>query len=220
MPRPYLVMSEIEALASSGAYAGMAILNNTSVAILLSALQFVAQYSNWQGASYDLTQSEKDDIDFWIAQAETELMTASIGLVVAFATSVTPTGMLLCDGAQYAREDYPRLYDVLDSAFIIDADNFVVPDLQDKFIFGEGTNNRGDSGGNNSVSLSTANLPSHNHSDSFPTVGLVLNGELVPQAVYIPPALPTVTGNTGSGTPVNIMNPYLVLGYAIVSGQP
>jgi len=140
-----------------------------------------------------------------------------IGSILPFARTTLPVNVLLCDGTQYARTSYPELYALLDSTYIVDPDNFVVPNLSDKFIKGTGTGNIGNTGGSNSLSLSVANLPAHNHSDSFPSIGIVLNGELVPASVYVPPALPTVTGNTGSGTPFNNQPAYHVLQYGIVA---
>jgi hypothetical protein len=214
-------LDEFEVLKDGAQFGGVFRLSNSSVVLcqcILSTLQNFGLWSNSDNS--DLTPANIDDIDYWVSLALYELSTSMLGIVLPFASSITPTGLLLCDGSQYAREDYPGLYDILDSAFIVDSDYFVVPDLQDKFIFGEGANNRGDSGGSNSVSLSVSNLPAHNHTDSYPTVGIVLNGELVPASVYVPPALPTVTGNTGSGTAFDNRPAFLVLGFGIVSGKP
>lgn len=219
MPRPYLIISDIEALAGSGAYSGLAALNNYSVAILLSALTFVRLHSNWQGAGYTLTDAEIDKVDAWIAQIEVELMTSTIGMIIPFANSVTPTGMLLCDGTQYLRTDYPALYDVLDTAFIDDADHFTVPDLTDRFIYGDGTFNPGDTGGSSTVALSTNELPPHAHSYLAPNTTLSVGGAGAPTPANIG-TVPSVTGSQGSGAAHENMPPYLVLKYGIISGQP
>lgn len=50
-----------------------------------------------------------------------------IGSILLYATADTPSGTLLCDGSTYLRTDYPRLYGVLDSQYIVDADHFVTP---------------------------------------------------------------------------------------------
>lgn len=52
-----------------------------------------------------------------------------IGSIVLYAVNTLPSGVLACDGSGYARVDYQRLYDVLSSDYIVDADNFTVPDL-------------------------------------------------------------------------------------------
>ncbi len=55
-------------------------------------------------------------------------------------TSNVPTGFVLCDG------------------------NNSTPDLRDRFVIGAGNSfNAGDTGGNNSLTLTEANLPSHRH---------------------------------------------------------
>ena len=64
------------------------------------------------------------------------------GMIIAWSGAVSdiPTGFVLCDG------------------------NNSTPDLRDRFIIGAGNNfNPGNTGGNNSVTLSEANLPSHQH---------------------------------------------------------
>lgn len=42
---------------------------------------------------------------------------------------ILPSGVLPCDGASHLRADYPQLYTMLSSTFIIDADNFITPEL-------------------------------------------------------------------------------------------
>lgn len=92
-----------------------------------------------------------------------------LGTVISYATTNPPTGVLECDGATYQRVDYPQLYDALDSVFIVDADNFTVPDLRSRFVVGAGTgsglSNRavGATGGEEDHTLTTAEMPSHNH---------------------------------------------------------
>lgn len=220
MPRPYLELSEVEALADNGGYAGLFYLNNYSVAILLSAMTFVRNLGNWQGASYSLSDSEIDAIDAYCARIETELMTSMIGTIIPFATSVIPSGMLLCDGTQYAREDYPELYAVLDSAFIVDTDNFIVPDLQGLFIKGASGDNPGDTGGSHPISLSSNELPSHSHSYATHSLIPLTIGAGAPVTFYNIPDLPAVSGSTGSGNSFDARPPYLVLQYGIISGRP
>jgi len=50
-----------------------------------------------------------------------------IGSIILFATGTTPDGTLPCDGSVYNRVDYPGLYAVLDTRYIIDADTFMTP---------------------------------------------------------------------------------------------
>lgn len=50
-----------------------------------------------------------------------------IGSLLLFATGSTPQNTLLCDGASHLKADYPRLYDVLDSQYIVDSSTFITP---------------------------------------------------------------------------------------------
>jgi hypothetical protein len=186
------------------------------IAFLGAVSELIKPY-NWEPFG-EITPEEISAVMLPIFQTMAETMGACmIGSIHAFATTNLPSNVLLCDGSQYARNSYPELYSVLDSVFILDADNFVVPNLSDKFIAGTGTNNIGYASGSNSITLSVGNLPSHSHSDSYPTVGIVLNGELVPASVYVPPALPTSTGNTGSGNPFDNRPAFVALQWGIIA---
>ena len=85
-----------------------------------------------------------------------------IGACVPYANVTIPDNMLLCDGAVYDRVDYPCLYAVLSDAYIIDPDTFSVPDLVDKFIMGA-EEAEGADGGEEGVTLSIDEIPSHAH---------------------------------------------------------
>jgi len=125
---------------------------------------------------------------------------------------------LVCDGATYDRVDYPDLYAVMDPAFIIDADQFMVPDLIDRFVF-NGTA-VGTSGGESSVVLTIAEMPAHDHSEQDP--GLVDVQAGAPSGIFAlsDPGLPSTTGSTGGGGAHNNMPPYLTLLPVIVARRP
>jgi microcystin-dependent protein len=132
------------------------------------------------------------------------------GLILPYATALPPSFALMCDGATYARVDYPALYAAIAPAFILDADNFKTPDLRDRALVGAGgAYSMGAVFGVNSHTLTLAEIPAHSHtspahshtdlghthaeSTALPTT--VLTGEL---PVPIPAALPSV-GVTGVG---------------------
>ena len=64
------------------------------------------------------------------------------GSVIPFAGSTAPQGYLLCDGREVSRADYPYLFDVIGTTYGEGDGNttFNLPNLQDKFIEGAGTN--------------------------------------------------------------------------------
>jgi microcystin-dependent protein len=93
----------------------------------------------------------------------------NIGTVYSTAYASAQPNELACNGGIHARDDYPELYAVLDAEFIIDADNFRVPDLRGRIAGGigqgMGTSNRtmGELAGQEAVTLSEGQLPAHNH---------------------------------------------------------
>jgi len=139
----------------------------------------------------------------------------------------TDTGLLLCDGSSYERTDYPALYDVLDAAFIVDADNFVTPDLRGRVAIGASTDFAiGDTGGETEHTLDTSEMPSHAHTDTghiHPLAGEVPGLALAPGELPVDvPGSTEVTGigyaaigDTGGGGAHNNMQPYLALRYYI-----
>ena len=80
-----------------------------------------------------------------MAEIKYNLGTLSIvpsGSVIPFAGSTAPQGYLLCDGREVSRADYPYLFDAIGTTYGEGDGNttFNLPNLQDKFIEGAGTN--------------------------------------------------------------------------------
>jgi len=198
------------------------------------ALDLLMQSSNWQpfGAITPEEIATAMQTMFW-QYVETDVA-CMIGAILPYATDTTPDGTLYCDGATYQRVDYPALYAELASVFIVDADSFVVPDLRGRAVIGDGTGsglsarNVGDSLGEETHVLSTAELASHSHS-TLPhthTEGIALPALATLAAVPIPSAVPGigVTGlsgvtvnSTGNDTAHNNMQPSFALRYCIIA---
>jgi microcystin-dependent protein len=160
-----------------------------------------------------------------------------IGEIVTFAGPSNPsTNFLPCDGSSLLRSDYPDLFTVIGTTYgAADSSHFNVPDLRGRAPIGEGSGPGltpralGDSFGEETHQLTTAELANHTHIDAghvhsegnaAPTV--ITIGAGAPAAS----AIPTV-GITGSGTasiqpagsdsPHNNMQPSLALNYFIVA---
>jgi len=175
-----------------------------------------------------------------------------IGAILPYATLNIPSGCLACDGTQYLRVDYPMLYAALDPIYIIDADNFKTPDLSGRTIIGtgEGTDLTpraiGDTGGEETHILITAELATHTHTTEdhthtnaphahwydhvIPNIDVESAGVPDPAAVGQPlyPALTSAESITidasnvtvndaGSDEPHNNMQPFHALRYCIVA---
>lgn len=87
-----------------------------------------------------------------------------VGAIVAYAGSSVPTGWVVCNGQAVSRTTYAGLFSVCGTYYGSGdgSTTFNVPDLRDRFVRGGET--RGTSGG--STSITTSNMPSHDHGGS------------------------------------------------------
>jgi len=146
---------------------------------VMGALGELCEAYNWEAAG-DMTVADCAAAmwDMW-QSIEGCIM---IGSVAAFATTTLPDNYLLCDGAEYDREDYPALYAVLGAAYIIDADTFTVPSLENRVVVGAGdVYSVGDEGGAADVTLAVSELPAHDHVYQEKSEILFPYGTLTPQ---------------------------------------
>lgn len=125
---------------------------------------------------------------------DTYLVKAPVGTIVIWGgtADTIPTGWHLCDG-----EDG-------------------TPDLRDKFVLGaEGSHSVDETGGEEKVSLTISQIPSHNHAINLKGSGNATAGNFadtfLKEAVYENGKLNTTS--TGSGSPHNNMPPYYALCY-------
>lgn len=214
---------------------------------VLGALYEMTNPNNWiergdVAVSFAVEESAKMLNDFKL----TNFNPFPIGLILPFGSSTIPDGYLPCDGSSVMVADYPELYAVIGNNYGGDSTSFALPQLNDNVVVGAGdTFAIGDSGGSTTVSLSVAELPSHNHSATAPTVidpsHSHVESSAIPTAITIgpgvpaPSALPSVgstapalTGITvlapdigysgGDGAHEN-MQPYLALKYMIYAGR-
>lgn len=197
--------------------------NDPSIAVLLSegSRALLICLSQLALDSYAWKTEDFDAVEKALAKAMDELMVnLLVGAVVPIATSEIAEGMLLCDGAQYDRVDYPLLYAALASAYIVSADVFEVPDLRGNFVVGkDGSDAVGDEGGVDAVTLTVAQIPSHKHTYYQYTYGIDMETVGIPDPTAVgQPALPQDTSTTGSGQAHDNLPPYHVLRFGIISG--
>jgi hypothetical protein len=107
------------------------------------------------------------------------------GIILPYATTSFGKDCLLCNGAEYSRDDYSELFAAIGVAWGTPSDNtkFKVPDLRDRALYGIGsvvslgqtdgksTGNRGGPFHHHDVSGNTSTGGAHNHGASTDTQG-------------------------------------------------
>ncbi len=91
-----------------------------------------------------------------------------IGGIVIWSGAVAspPDGFILCDGTAISRTDFATLFSIVGTTFGNGdgSTTFNIPNLRDKFIVGAGSSYAvGATGGSNEVTLTIAQIPSHDH---------------------------------------------------------
>ena len=86
------------------------------------------------------------------------------GSITMYGGSAAPPGWLRCNGAEVSRTSYLSLFQTIGTQYGAGngSTTFNLPNLQGKFPLG-GTSNRGTTGGEANVTLTTAQMPDHSH---------------------------------------------------------
>ena len=90
------------------------------------------------------------------------------GMIMAFGGSSAPTGYLACDGAAVSRSTYDTLFGVIGTTYGAGdgSATFNLPNFRGRFGIGSsGTRPLGRTGGQENVTLTRGQLPSHSHGD-------------------------------------------------------
>ncbi len=109
-----------------------------------------------------------------------DLILPPVGTIMPFVGSTAPTGWLPCNGGEYSSAIYPKLSALCGTKFGSAASgNFKVPDLRGRVMAGLDSSQTefdtiGKTGGAKTVTLTTSNMPAHNHTASIS--GLTLSG--------------------------------------------
>jgi len=124
--------------------------------------------------------------------------------VWAGANGNIPAGWLLCDGSSIATATYPDLHTAIGYVYGGAGANFNLPDLVNTFVRGQSSQTAA-TGGADSLTLSTAQMPTHTHVVTDPGHNHSLPRYAAAGGTYIP------TGSNGS--------PDYPAGYANVSTE-
>jgi microcystin-dependent protein len=152
-----------------------------------------------------------------------------IGQVMLFAGMQPPRGWAFCQGQLLPINQNQALFSLLGTQYGGDGRvNFGLPDLRDKTIRGITNEQLGTKGGAASVTLTTAQMPAHNHSlNAYKEPGTlnIASGNLIADtgatdkdyasAGTLVQMNPAAIAPAGSGQPVSVMQPYLGVNYII-----
>lgn len=151
-----------------------------------------------------------------------------IGSIQAYAVETLPDGVLLCDGSEHDRVDYPDLYAMIDPVYVIDADTFITPDFTGRSPMGTITG-QGGMIGEYTHTLTIDELPAHGHTDSghihseiTATLSVTDVGIELPEPTALPGIGSTGIGyanisSTGGGEAHNVVHPVHLVKFGIVA---
>lgn len=167
-----------------------------------------------------------------------------MGTILAFGFNFPPYGWAFCNGAILPISRYTALFSLLGTYYGGDGKTtFALPNLQGNTAIGYGNNPQmgevviGEVGGATSYTMTTAQMPTHNHT-AVSTIAMPVFGDAANnpnpngnslaissgvnaysnQVADVRLASYNAVGNmlpVGSGIPVSTMTPYLVLNYSI-----
>ncbi|PPD42616.1 MAG: phage tail protein [Methylobacter sp.] len=158
-----------------------------------------------------------------------------VGEIIIFGGTYAPRGWAFCDGQLLSISEYDVLFAIIGTTYGGDGQNtFALPDLRGRIPIGTGQgpglSNQviGERAGVESVTLTTNQMPIHNHAllaTTTPATSESPNNALFAQssdAIYtadqtIGPSVAngSIGTSTGGNIPVDIMNPYLAVNYII-----
>ncbi|UWP87209.1 tail fiber protein [Dactylosporangium fulvum] len=162
---------------------------------------------------------------------------AFVGEIRMFGGAYAPVGWLTCDGSLIAIPDYEVLFNLIGTTYGGDGQTtFALPDLCGRVPLHQGTGpgrtgrTLGETGGAETVTLTTANLPPHTHRPAAATASGTLDGPAGavwatwPNTPYAAgpatrvPMHPAALAPAGGGQPHDNLAPYLTVTFIIATG--
>jgi microcystin-dependent protein len=154
-----------------------------------------------------------------------------VGEIRMFGGSFAPAGWAFCDGQLLAISENDTLFNLIGTTYGGDGqETFALPDLRGRIPMHAGPNhsNLGESGGVESVTLTTQQIPAHTHpalcnsnngTQSTPLQNFWAASAVqlyVDQANALPAAMsPNNVGTTGGNQPHENMGPFLVISFIL-----
>lgn len=166
-------------------------------------------------------------------------MLMPVGIVLAYGSSNAPNGWLSCQGQAVYRGDYPDLFAVIGTTYGSGdgSTTFNLPNLAGRVVVGQGSGagltsrSMGATGGAETHTLTTGEMPSHSHTSNavgstlglmtangINTAGAGLDSSPGEPNLFAAPAALSID-SAGSGDAHNNMQPFAVLNYIIRYGK-
>ena len=153
----------------------------------------------------------------YIATSTLASILTPVGSITAYASTTAPAGWLLVDGTAVSRTTYSALFAVIGTSYGVGdgSTTFTLPDIRGRnILMASTTANMGQKSGESLHTMTVAELATHTHGvgrgggGSPTTVSTTNNSD-----GGTPNQL--TTSSTGSATPFNVLDPYIVLHYII-----
>ena len=158
-----------------------------------------------------------------------------VGEIRMFGANFAPAGWMFCSGQQLAISENDAFFTLIGTTYGGDGQStFNLPDLQGRAPLHQGGGfTIGQNGGSESVTLTTQQIPGHNHTANTTAAAGTTNvpdnsaifantGTAGAITTYLPfanvsqqPLLPTEVTNTGGSQPHDNMQPYAVISFII-----
>jgi microcystin-dependent protein len=154
-----------------------------------------------------------------------------IGTIIQFGGNFAPRGWAFCDGQLLPISQNSALFSILGTTYGGDGQTtFALPDLRGRVAIHPGTGpglrpyTLGEKGGQESVTLTVNNMPSHNHSFSgisgdakaeTPAGNILGNATIYSGGTPNAPLNAAVIGNAGGSQPFSVQQPYQCVNFII-----
>jgi len=133
-------------------------------ALVDGALAALVFESSWEEHGTETIQETAQNFKRMLLSAEHRCM---IGSVIPMAREIVPDWALPCNGETYNREDYPKLWELINAVYKT-GDTFTVPNLINRTVVGakvagEGAFDFDERGGEIDHTMTASEMPSHFH---------------------------------------------------------
>ncbi len=142
------------------------------------------------------------------------------GVIKMYGGATAPTGWMLCNGSAISRTTYAALFAVIGILYGAGdgSTTFNIPDLRGRVAVGKSTDTEfdtlGETGGEKTHTLITAEMPAHTHKKSVADTTMDLQNGSSYNNVY-KTGLTASTESTGGGEAHNNLQPYQVVNFII-----